>query len=93
MKNPKRNLVARVQIAIAYGTVGRKSDVDNKALLDVLKDAATPDELRSRARDLFVYIADGLKVRVHRRYPLAEAAQAQADLASRHTTGKLLLIP
>jgi NADPH2:quinone reductase len=54
---------------------------------------ATPEELRARTDDLFGYLADGLDVRVHDRYPLAEAARAQADLESRATTGKLLLIP
>jgi NADPH2:quinone reductase len=54
---------------------------------------ATPEELRHRAASLFVYLTDGLSVRIHRRYPLAEAGRAQADLESRATTGKLLLIP
>ena len=34
-----------------------------------------------------------MALHIDRKYPLAEAAQAQADLASRKTTGKLLLIP
>jgi NADPH2:quinone reductase len=51
-------------------------------------------ELLWRAADLFGWIAAGeLKVNVSRRYPLAEAARAQEDLAARRTTGKLLLIP
>ncbi len=54
---------------------------------------ATPAELHGRAADLFAFLADGLDVRVHHRYPLAEAGRAQADLESRVTTGKLLLIP
>jgi len=54
---------------------------------------ATPEELRRRADDLFRFIADGLDVHIHHRYPLAEAARAQSDLESRRTTGKLLLIP
>jgi len=32
-------------------------------------------------------------VRMEFTYPLAEAARAQTDIASRKTTGKLLLIP
>jgi NADPH2:quinone reductase len=32
-------------------------------------------------------------VRIGGTYPLAEAARAHADLASRRTSGKLLLIP
>ena len=52
------------------------------------------DELRMRAADLFAWIAAGeLDVRIGGRYPLADAARAQADLASRATTGKLILTP
>ena len=55
---------------------------------------ATREELLWRAGDLFRWIAEGrLSVRVGGRYPLEQAAQAQADLASRGTTGKLLLLP
>lgn len=52
------------------------------------------DELLARAADVFGWIADGrLDVRIGGRYPLAQAAQAQEDLAARKTTGKLILIP
>ena len=52
------------------------------------------DELRMRAADFLGWIAAGeLDVRIGGRYPLEDAARAQADLASRGTTGKLLLIP
>jgi NADPH2:quinone reductase len=54
---------------------------------------ATAAELRRRAADLFGWLADGVTVRVHERYPLAEAAQAHTDLEARRTTGKLLLLP
>lgn len=55
---------------------------------------ATVEELRRRAGDVLRWVADGtLKVTVGGRYPLAEAARAHADLESRRTTGKLLLIP
>ena len=51
-------------------------------------------ELEWRARDLFGAIAKGdLNVRVGAEYPLADAPRAHEDLASRKTTGKLLLIP
>jgi NADPH2:quinone reductase len=51
-------------------------------------------ELRWRAREVFDWIASGeLDVRIGGRYPLADAARAQQDLAARRTTGKLLLIP
>ena len=51
-------------------------------------------ELRTRAADLLGWIADGtLDVRIGGRYALEDAARAQADLASRATTGKLILTP
>jgi NADPH2:quinone reductase len=51
-------------------------------------------ELLWRAGDLFTWIADGdLDVRIGATYPLADAGRAQDALASRGTTGKLLLIP
>jgi NADPH:quinone reductase len=51
-------------------------------------------ELEWRARDLFEWIAGGdLTVRIGAEYPLADAPRAHEDLASRKTTGKLLLIP
>jgi NADPH2:quinone reductase len=53
-----------------------------------------PADLKWRSSDLFAWIADGrLKVRVHKIYKLADAAQAQRDLEARKTTGKLLLQP
>jgi NADPH2:quinone reductase len=52
------------------------------------------EELRQRASELFAWITAGkVRVRIHRVYPLAEAAQAHRDLESRATTGKLLLRP
>lgn len=49
-------------------------------------------ELEWRSRDLFDWIAsDKLKVRIDKTYPLADAAQAHADLEGRKTTGKLIL--
>ena len=51
-------------------------------------------ELEWRARDLFGAIAGGeLSVRIGAEYPLADAPRAHEDLASRKSTGKLLLIP
>lgn len=50
------------------------------------------EELDWRSKDLFNWIALGkLKVRIDKVYPLAEAGQAQMDLAARKTTGKLIL--
>jgi NADPH2:quinone reductase len=52
------------------------------------------EELLRRANDLFGWISKGdLSIRVHKRYQLADAAQAHTDLEARKTTGKLLLIP
>jgi NADPH:quinone reductase len=54
----------------------------------------TPTLLRTHSAQLFDWIAGGdLKVRIGGIYPLAEASQAHADMESRTTTGKLLLIP
>lgn len=55
---------------------------------------ATRDELAMRAGDVLNWIAAGkLKLRIHKVYPLGDAAQAQRDLESRNTSGKLLLVP
>jgi NADPH2:quinone reductase len=55
---------------------------------------ATREELEWRANDVLQWIAAGdLKLRIHKTYPLAEAAQAHRDLEGRKTTGKLLLVP
>ena len=55
---------------------------------------ATRDELEWRASDVLGMIAKGdLNLRIHKVYPLAEAAQAHKDLEGRKTTGKLLLKP
>lgn len=51
-------------------------------------------ELLGRAGELFELIAAGrLNVRIDRTYPLAEAGAAHAALASRATSGKVLLTP
>jgi NADPH2:quinone reductase len=53
---------------------------------------ATPEELRWRASDVLGWVSEGrLTLHIEKVYPLASAAQAQIDLASRKTTGKLLL--
>jgi NADPH:quinone reductase len=54
----------------------------------------TPELLRARSARLFDWITEGrLRVRIGGEYPLANAAKAHADLESRKTTGKLLLVP
>jgi NADPH:quinone reductase len=53
---------------------------------------ATRADLEARAGDVFRWVADGsLKLRIEHTYALRDAAQAQRDLESRQTTGKLLL--
>jgi NADPH:quinone reductase len=55
---------------------------------------ATRSELEGRAGDVLGWAAGGqLKLRMEHSYPLADAAQAQIDLESRKTTGKILLVP
>lgn len=54
----------------------------------------TVEERRWRSEELFAAVLDGsLKIRVGASYPLGKAGQAHADLESRRTTGKLLLVP
>ncbi|MBN3754444.1 quinone oxidoreductase [Paraburkholderia sp. Tr-20389] len=54
----------------------------------------TPALLRARTKQLFDWIIAGvLEVRIGGVYPLADAARAHADMESRRTTGKLLLVP
>ncbi|MBI4524670.1 MAG: quinone oxidoreductase [Deltaproteobacteria bacterium] len=56
--------------------------------------AANHDEILHRASELFGWIASGeLKLRIHKVFALADAAEAQKQLESRKTTGKVLLIP
>jgi NADPH2:quinone reductase len=51
------------------------------------------EEVLGRANDLFGMVMSGkLHARIGAAYPLADAAQAQRDLESRATTGKLLLL-
>lgn len=54
----------------------------------------TPELLRTHTQQLFRWIQDGsLKANFGGTYALADAARAHADMESRATTGKLLLIP
>lgn len=53
---------------------------------------ATPQELRGRAVDLFAHVRSGaLQVAIHRRWPLAEVAEAMSFLEAGRTRGKILL--
>ncbi|WP_211256503.1 zinc-binding dehydrogenase [Edaphobacter aggregans] len=54
----------------------------------------TPELFRTHSTKLFNWIAEGkLKVRIGGEYPLADAAKVLANMESRKTTGKLLLVP
>ena len=51
-------------------------------------------ELLGRAQDLFSWISGGeVKLRIEKAFALSEAAEAERQLESRRTIGKLLLIP
>ncbi|HEY2895883.1 MAG TPA: quinone oxidoreductase [Gemmatimonadaceae bacterium] len=53
---------------------------------------STREELLGRAAELFDWVSKGkLTVRAEHDYPLANVAQAHADLEARKTTGKVLL--
>ena len=55
---------------------------------------ATPALFREGSQRLFDWITAGeLKISIGGTYPLADAPRAHADMQSRATTGKLLLIP
>lgn len=52
------------------------------------------DEMREAMKEVLTNVASGaFRVRVNHTYPLSQAAQAHADLASRKTSGSIVLIP
>src|SRR6266436_6735226 len=54
----------------------------------------TPELFRARSAQLFDWIAEGkLKILLGGEYRLADAAKAHADMESRKTAGKLVLVP
>ena len=56
--------------------------------------AAKREDLEAMAADLFEMVTSGkIKIEVHQRFPLADAAQAHIALESRRTTGKTILLP
>jgi NADPH2:quinone reductase len=56
--------------------------------------AAKREDLEAMAADLFEMVASGkVKIEIHQRFPLADAAQAHIALESRRTTGKTILLP
>jgi NADPH2:quinone reductase len=55
---------------------------------------ATREELLARTSDLFKLIGEGkLKMKIAKKYPLSEAAQAHRDMEAHRVAGKLLLVP
>ena len=55
---------------------------------------ATREELEQNANELFEVVRTGVvRQRIGQRYPLADAAQAHADLEARRTTGAVVLQP
>jgi NADPH2:quinone reductase len=56
--------------------------------------AAKREDLEAMAADLFQMVTSGqIKIAIHQRFPLADAAQAHIALESRRTTGKTILLP
>jgi NADPH2:quinone reductase len=56
--------------------------------------AAKREDLETMAADLFQMVTSGkIKIEIHQRFPLADAAQAHIALESRRTTGKTILLP
>ena len=56
--------------------------------------ADTPERLQMMADELFGMIASGkIDIEIGQRYPLAEAAEAQRQLAAGKTTGSTILVP
>lgn len=73
------------------------TDLPNSILLSypvVHHHVSTREALVARTGEVFDLVREGQLVpRVGGRYPLADAARAHADIESRATTGKLLLVP
>ena len=55
---------------------------------------AKREDLLAAARDLFAVVKSGkVRISINQTYPLRDAAQAQADLEARKTTGSTVLLP
>jgi NADPH2:quinone reductase len=56
--------------------------------------AAKREDLEAMAADLFQMVTSGqIRIEIHQRFPLADAAQAHIALEARRTTGKTILLP
>jgi len=65
--------------------------VTRPTLFDYTADRA---DLESLARETFAVVRKKLvKVQIHQRYKLADAAQAHRDLEARKTTGASVIVP
>ncbi|WP_225823963.1 quinone oxidoreductase family protein [Streptomyces naphthomycinicus] len=75
----------------------RPTDLPNSILLSyptMFDHVPTREALVRRTGEIFdMVLAGQLTVRIGGRYALADAARAHADIESRRTTGKLLLLP
>ena len=97
------NLLARRGLMVLYGQSSGPVPLFDLQVLNqkgslfvtrptLLHYIATRGELEARAGELLGWVADGsLKVRIDREYRLSDAEAAHRDLASRKTTGKLIL--
>ncbi|MFZ3044527.1 MAG: quinone oxidoreductase, partial [Desulfatirhabdiaceae bacterium] len=55
---------------------------------------AKPADLAAMAAELFEAVTSGkVRIDIHQRYPLKDAAQAHRDLEARRTTGSSILLP
>jgi NADPH:quinone reductase len=59
-------------------------------LFDYIADRA---DLEAMAREVFSILKKGIRVQIHQRYKLADAAQAHRDLEGRKTTGASVILP
>jgi NADPH2:quinone reductase len=56
--------------------------------------AAKPADLAEMAAELFEAVTSGkVRIDIHQRYPLKDAARAHRDLEARRTTGSSILLP
>ena len=77
---------------ISHATLAEKSATITRPVL--FHYTAAPEDLRDMTRNLFHMIESGtLRVSVHQRYSLRQAADAHRELEARRTTGSTILLP